>query len=311
MTLDIEEELRCLFGNNCNDCGAMTCYADDSTFTVSSKARHTNQEKITEGLENMKLFLLANKLCINEDKTALLESMNRQRRCKSKGEPPTLTVLNDKQELVTLKTVKSCRLLGVNMGEDLTWNAHLLKGEKPLLASLRKQTGIIKFLSKNMKMSSRKTLAEGLVLSRIKYLLPLWGGTTENLLRKIQVIINNTARAVTGLGKRTSTLTLMTKCGWLTIKELVTYFTITEIWKNLHLKSPRYFYSRFNLDEDGFILIPEPRLKMTRRSYKWRASNLWNQLNPELRSCKSLSVLKRKMKKWLMEQRSVNNMNVQ
>ena len=62
-----------------------------------------------------------------------------------------------------------------------------------------------------MNMRSRKTLAEGLVLSRIKYLLPLWGGTTENLLRKSQVIVNNVARVVTGLGKRTPTMTLMTK----------------------------------------------------------------------------------------------------
>ena len=88
------------------------------------------------------------------------------------------------------------------------WKLHLITGEKPLLAVLRKQTGIIKFLRKNMNMKSRKTLSEGLVLSRVKYLLPLWGGTTKNLVRKTQVIVNNAACAVTGLGKRTSQLFL-------------------------------------------------------------------------------------------------------
>ena len=119
-------------------------------------------------------------------------------------------------------------MLQVNVGQDLTWKSYLITGEKPLLAALRKHTGIIKFLSKNMNMKSRKILAEGLVLSRVKYLLPLWGGMTENLLRKTQVIVNNAACAVTGLGKRMSTITLMSKCNWLSVKELTKYFTITE-----------------------------------------------------------------------------------
>ena len=74
-------------------------------------------------------------------------------------------------------------------------------------------------------MNCRKILAEGLVLSRVKYLLPLWGGTTENHIKKVQVIVNTVARAVTGLGKRTPTNVLMEKCQWLTVKELTVYFT--------------------------------------------------------------------------------------
>ena len=164
----------CLFRRNCPKCGFLTCYADDSTYTTSAKTREINQNTITDNLENMKTFLTANKLCVNEDKTALLEVMNIQCRCRVKGNPPHLDVLDENIEPVTVIATKHCRLLGVNMGDNLTWKAHLISGEKPLLAQLRKQAGIIKFLRKNMKMSSRRTLAEGLVLSRLKYLLPLW-----------------------------------------------------------------------------------------------------------------------------------------
>ena len=170
----------CLFGRNCKSCGSLTCYADDSTFTTSSKTIEENQSKIHESLENMKIYLSSNKLCINEDKTSLLESMDKQCRCKVKGNPPYLLALNNKQETITVNTSKESRLLGVNMGQDMTWKSHLITGEKPLLAALRNQKGMIKFLSKNMNMESRKILAEVLVLSRVKYLLPLWGGTMEN-----------------------------------------------------------------------------------------------------------------------------------
>ena len=174
-----------LFGSNCNKCGAIVCYADDSTYVSASKTRDENQEKLDENLENIKIFLNSNQLCINESKSSLLEVMYRQKRCKTKGRPPTLSVLNEDKEQEELKTVTSSRLLGVNLGQDLTWGAHLNTGEKPLLPALRKQVGMLVHLCKNIPSSSRKILAEGLVLSRLKYAITLWGGTTKNSLRKI------------------------------------------------------------------------------------------------------------------------------
>ena len=157
-----------------------------------------------------------------------------------------------------------------------------------------------------MKMESRKILAEGLVLSRVKYLLPLWGGTTENFIRKTQVIVNNAARAVTGLGKRTSTSTLMSKCNWLSVKEMIIYFTITETWRNIHLKSPKHFANSFKLDGESLTEVKNTRLKMTKYSYKWRAATLWNSMSADIRTCKSLPTLKRKLKNWIVSNRTLN-----
>ena len=133
-----------LFGRNCPKCGTLTCYADDSTFLTSAPTREQNQNEILENLENMKIYLKANKLCVNESKTAIIELMNKQKRCKAKGFPPQLQVLNDKKEQITITASKDCRLLGVNLGNDKTWKAHLITGDKPLIPDLRKQLGIIK-----------------------------------------------------------------------------------------------------------------------------------------------------------------------
>ena len=203
----------------------MMCYADDSTFTTSAPDRKTNQETIKVNMENMKIFLIANKLCINESKSGIIESMIKQKRCKAKGQPPSLQVFNKKEnKMETLNVSKDAKLLGINISDDLTWKAHLQSGtDKPLLPSLRSKLGTLKHLGKNMSEKSRNTLAQGIILSRIHYALPLWGGTTENYLKKIQVVMNNAARTVTGLGRRTSTRTLMERCGWLTCKEAVIY----------------------------------------------------------------------------------------
>ena len=119
--------LECLFSRNCKVCGTLICYADDSTFTFSSKNRNDNQIRIHECIENMKIYLTANKLCINEDKTSLLESMNRQRRCRVQGDPPFIFAQNDKNEEVIVKATKECRLSRSQhgSGHDMEITPHL------------------------------------------------------------------------------------------------------------------------------------------------------------------------------------------
>ena len=51
-----------------------------------------------------------------------------------------------------------------------------------------------------------------------------------------------------GIGEKNITIILMSKCNWLTVKELIKYFTITEMWRNINFKSPRYFSVWFKLD---------------------------------------------------------------
>ena len=97
---------------------------------------------------------------INESKTALIKIMNKQKRSKMKGETLKLEVLDEDLSNVTLAPKDDIRLLGINVvnGE-----------EKNLLPQLRKQLGILKHFAPEMNPASRKTLAEGTIISRILY----------------------------------------------------------------------------------------------------------------------------------------------
>ena len=81
-------------------------------------------------------------------------------------------------------------------------------------------------------------------------MLPLWGGTTKNYQKKIQTIINKAERCVTGRGRRSSTSSLMEETGWMTSREMVTYSTLTETWRNLMMKTPVYMASKMAADEN-------------------------------------------------------------
>ena len=297
------EKSEYLFGKNCLQCGSMVCYADDTTYAFSSKSRSRNQEMIVENMENVKNFLMANKLCINEKKTSILETMNFQKRCKTKGNPPGLMGLDEDDNPIWKTAATNCRLLGANIGRDLSWKSHLMTGEKPVFPALRRQLGILAHVSKNIPQRSRKIIAEGIVLSKLKYLLPLWGGAGNKYHKKAQIIINKAARSVTGRGRRASARNLLIETGWMSSRELVKYFTLLEMWRTVHMGVSSYLCDKINWDEDLVVTTPPGRLQMTRNSYRWRACTLWNSQTEEIRKCQSIKAFKKQIKINIINQR--------
>ena len=292
-----------LFGSACPNCGAVTQYADDATYLVISKDRDSNQRKITENLEVIKDFLNANHLAINESKTSVIELMNKQKRGRARGVPPKLNVVDERGNPKVLNAVRTGRLLGANLTNDLTWTGHLLTGDKPLLPELRKQVGALKYLSREIALDSRKVLAEGLIVSRILYLLPMWGGTPHKYQRKVQVLMNTAARICTNSARMTSTTTLMQRMNWLTFRELTKYHSLITLWKILRQGVPQYFRGKITLDEDNCTKVVPARILLTGQSFRWRSAHNWNELSQELRDCQSLPRFKRLLKSWLIKQR--------
>ena len=178
-----------LFGDNCRSCGSVPSYADDATYVVESKTREISQIKIEEATTKLKNFLNSQNLCVNMEKTCILETMVKQKRSRLKGEQPSLSIQKESGESTTILPKKHIRLLGINLEENLAWNSHLLHGEKAILPALRKQLGALKHISKEIPMKSRRTLANGLIVSRILYGITIWGGTYETNIRKMQAIL--------------------------------------------------------------------------------------------------------------------------
>ena len=177
-------------------------------------------------------------------------------------------------------------------------------GEKAILPTLRSKLGALKYCCRKLPISSRKLLATGLIVSRLVYLLPVYGGTCRKYFNKLQVVLNNTARFVTGLGKRTSKRPLMVACGWLDIEEMIVYHSILQMWRTINLKVPLYLYRKLTINEDTTIETTIPRLQNTQIGYRWQTVQNWNELSQDIRENKSLISFKKQVKKWLVEKRT-------
>ena len=167
---------RNLFSNQCSTCGILSTYADDTTYTVSGNQREENQEKITQTLEKLRKHLNDNKLAINMGKTKTTECMVKQMRGRTRGEPPSLMVEKNPGEWKRIVNSDSSRILGANVQGNLMWSSHLERGEKALFPQVRRHIGMLRSRGKMIPETSRNNIAKGLLLSKMNYLMPLWGG---------------------------------------------------------------------------------------------------------------------------------------
>ena len=165
-----------LFPKNCSKCGQIPSYADDATLTISAKTREENQIKIDKTMSRITTFLNSNQLTINKTKTNILECMVAQKRARLPDTPPELQVIGQNGEQKIIKTQEQIRLLGTNLSRNLGWKDHLESGEKALLPEIRKLLGGLNYTSKQIPISSRILLANGLIMSKFHYAIPLWGG---------------------------------------------------------------------------------------------------------------------------------------
>ena len=107
------------------------------------------------------------------------------------------------------------KLLGAQVHQDMKWKEHILDNEESLIKSLNMRAGALKKISHAASFKTRKMIANGLYMSKLIYLMPLWVGCEDYLVNALQVNLNKVARLVTKLDIYTPTSVLMQQCGWM------------------------------------------------------------------------------------------------
>ena len=286
-----------LFGQDCPNCGRMICYSDDSTYVTASTTREENQTKVIRNHDNITEFLTANGMMMNPTKTTLSEHMVRQRRNVTDGSPPTLVTKLPNGDDKIIQSSRFTRLLGGNIQDDLTWRGQLELGKKALLPILRTKIGALKIIARNVPEKGRLCLANGIIISKLLYLLPTWGGTHESNLKKTQQVMNMAARVVLNVGRKTKVRTLMENCRWMYIRELDKLHTTLTLWKILRLRKPESISRKFQINTEDLVTTSRPRLQIVENSFRWRSVKYWNSLPREIRQDKSLPSFKKKIEK--------------
>ena len=198
----------------CHGCGGTVSYVDDSTYSLAKEDPVALSAGLTEQYEVISQYMAANKLVINAEKTNLLVLGT-----KAMTERRSLVSMQAGEH--TIKPSKQEKLLGCIVSDNLKWKNHILQHNQSIVRQLTSRINGLSMITSKADFNTKLMAANGLVISKICYLIQLWGGCESYLLNTIQVQMNKAARLVTGLSRFTSTRKLMERCGWLTAKQLV------------------------------------------------------------------------------------------
>ena len=301
-----------LFTIQCQECGGLCCYADDSTYTVTHKDPAQLSAKLSHKYNILAEFLTDNKLKVNDDKTHLLVMTTRQKR---RHVPTSNITITTPTATITPSTEE--RLLGVHIHQDLRWREQILDNKDSLIKSLNKRQGALKKLSKVASPQTIKKIADGLFMSKLIYLMPVWGGCENYLIKSLQVVQNKVARTVTKLDKFTSTKNLLKACSWMSVRQLVCYHSVVQLQKTLQHKTPIYLHQKVTTGGNfpyGTRLAASGQLRqcdttnpkdLTKLGWSYRAVEDFNKLPPDVRLELRLPAFKRKLRNWVMENTSI------
>ena len=175
-------------------------------------------------------------------------------------------------------------------------------------------TSRVNALSKVSRISSfktRKMIADGIVMSKLLYLIQWWGGGSAYLLQYLQVLQNRAARMVTKLSWSTSTSKLLNQLGWLSVKQLVEFHSLTLLFKMISQAKPAYFHDKLNTEfpyptrlaaGNGLRRLETYQYDATKMGFVHRTSVTWNLLPSNIiRTAETLTKFKKSLKPWIQK----------
>ena len=294
------------YATQCQDCGGLCCFADDSTYSVSSENIQNLSQKLTSRYEIMAQFLSNNKLKLNQEKTQFLVMATNQRR-KAKDISVEIRTNNE-----TIKPVKTAKLLGVEIQDDLKWSQYILLSDNSLVRQLTSRLSAIKLVCGAASFKERLMMTNGLFCSKLIYQICLWGGAEDYLLQSLQKVQNRAVRFVAKSRENPSLSLMFRSCGWLNVRQLVFYHSNVLIHKVLLTSQPQYIHERLPTEFTcntrlaasnslRVALTKRANLSLTGNSFINRSIKSYNLIPAELRQLTSLTTFKSKLKIWVAE----------
>ena len=87
----------------------------------------------------------------------------------------------------------------------------------------------------------------------------MWANTSDNNIKKIQLIQNYAARLIAGVSKYDHISPTLSTLGWLTIKEHLVYRDALLTFKSINNIAPPYIYISLKNETESIIVILEEK----------------------------------------------------
>ena len=269
---------------------------DDGAYSTSSRDPTHLSRVLSNKYNKLEDWMNSNKLVINPDKTHLIVMADR----KDEDKRRNVSIQAGVHNIVPTKKEK---MLGGILHQSLKWNTHIRDDKESLMNQLTSRINGLRKVCRNANFETRCMIANGIVMSKIVYLISVWGGAQQYLINALQVQQLVAARAVCGSGCwRWSRTKLLNKTGWMSVRQLAFFHAVLQIHKTRKTGVPRSLYESlqgqypYQIRNASNGLIRQN--SSTRGTFKHRAIQCYNQVPADIREG-SLTTVKKRLRKWI------------
>ena len=280
-------------------------YADDSEIYGSCRPSMylELQTRISACIDDVAEWMRSNRLQLNSAKTEILWCASSRRL----HQLPR-TVLRVGSDYVTPSVV--VRDLGVLLDADVSMKSHVMRTVSTSFFMLRQ----LRSIRRSVPRAVLQSLVVSLVLSRLDYGNATLVGIPQNLLRRLQSVMNAAARLIYPSSRFDHITPLLKRLHWLKAKERIDFKVAVLVYKCLHGTAPPYLAGELSRSADvqgrsrlrsasssQLVVRRTSRSTLGDRSFVVAGPRLWNNLPQHVTSASSLQVFKNRLKTHLFK----------
>ena len=216
-------------------------YADDHQIYFSFKpSDQTTQEEALQAIQNcvsdVRKWLLANKLKINDGKTEFLI-------IGSKKQLNKVTIDSIRIGESEIQPATSVKNLGAVIDSNLSMEKHITKTCNAAFYHIYNIRQIRKYLIKE----STERMVHAFMTSKLDYFNSLMYGLPNSQIQKLQRVQNAAAKMISGARKYDHVTPLLRELHWLPVKERIEFKVLLLTFKALNDMAPEYLKDMLNI----------------------------------------------------------------
>jgi hypothetical protein len=157
-------------------------FADDTSILYSHRNIHTLEQVVNDELHNVCLWLRANKVTLNTEKSNFVIFCNKQKRL---NYVPNIQIFDEQtKKTLTLERKDAVKYLGILIDSTLTWKSHI----DYISLKISRIIGIITRLRHFVPKHTLLRIYSGLINQYLTYGISVWGQANKSVLNCLLIL---------------------------------------------------------------------------------------------------------------------------
>ena len=271
-------------------------FADDTNLTASVNSLTDLEAAANSDLENLRKWLIANRLSLNVAKTEFMLIGSKPMTKNISVSHPNVLIENKQ-----IKRVNECKTLGVTIDKHLSWKSNTEKICKKVTAGISAIRHIKPFVDQD----TLVLIYNAIVRPSFDYCCEVWDVFGETQSKRFQKLQNRAARIILNLSNDVHHTIALHALGWEPLQTERKKAKAKMMYKVLNKTGPKSLTNLFSYksektnyplrDISSSLCLPKPRTNNMKKSFMYDGAHLWNSIPKEITESKSLSSFRNKI----------------